>query len=244
MTSRFKLCRTILCGFLLCIFSAPVGAGIEISGGAGNGYEIEFRRLGSQAMDALLPLASLIEYQYHIDVFRLAKALKGVSIDFTCEDLLVNQKNVSAANSPPSLHIFVQEAHWLRLREEDKMQLVLHELLGLEYPGLDSRPGHEYELSKALNRRVFDFEIENVVLTVARLHMWQKDSVMVQRERTRHLGEWRPNEYEDEGEILEVYVQTFENSSPEAVRIYQVFLDQTGSIRKLEMSGGEGPIGP
>lgn len=60
--------------------------------------------------------------------------------------------------------------------------------------------------------------------------------------RTQIVGKYKDSG--DGGTILEVAVRTYENSSADAVRIYRLREDQTGSIVRAVLFSSEGPVGP
>jgi hypothetical protein len=60
--------------------------------------------------------------------------------------------------------------------------------------------------------------------------------------RSKIVGHYE--DYGDGGEVIEVAVRTYENSSRNAVRIYRLRQDITGAIVRAVLHSAEGPVGP
>jgi hypothetical protein len=215
-------------------------AGTEISGGGGNGAVAEFKYIGIRALSVL---ANRSDTQQLTKDFNAASALsvfKKTDVQITKKDLKLNGVDVAAINYPTPNQIIFEIASWDKLSDVSKIQLVIHEIIGLTHRNVldDSN----YEASRTLTLLVLRTGVENVALALATANYYRADQPRVQTERTRVLPVVK-DAYGEPLETTEVYVQTFENSSNESVRIYHVIQDITGAVIKAELVGSEGPVG-
>lgn len=242
MKILFLLLVGVSVGFPVATAGLPVAvAGTEISGGGGNGAVAEFLRLGTDSLHTLANRSDTLELTRNFDPGLAARIFATTRVESTKEDLTLLGQDVTAINYPGENRIVFEEHAWARLDKTGKLQLVLHEIVGLTHRKAVN--DGDYRVSKALTELTLRTGVENVALALALANSYQSERPRVQTNRTKVVGpytDWSG----DDGIITEVYVQTFENASPQAVRIYRVYEDATGGVVKVEMVGAEGPVGP
>ena len=216
-------------------------AGTEISGGGGNGAVAEFKNIGMKALTVLANRADTQKVMLDFNAMKALSVFKNTDVQITKKDLTLSGVDVAAINYPDSNQIIFEIASWDKLSDVSKIQLVIHEIIGLTHRNVldDSN----YEASRALTSLVLRSGVENVALNLAIANFYLADKPRVQTERTRLLPVVN-DEFGEPLQTTEVYVQTFENSSSESVRIYHVIQDVTGAVIKAELVGSEGMIGP
>lgn len=218
-------------------------AGVEISGGGGNGHVGEFRHIGRNALKLLEQKGVSRVLNLSLEPRFMLTKFNETRITSTREALFVDGQRVHAINYPSTNSVVFNELDWRGLRYAQKQRLVLHEVIRLAY-GTDQDKGYMY--SDEMVATLKTFTVEDVALTMARSGSAQPNRVKIQSKRT-HRESYKTMPEVDgtmEGYVYTIYVQTFENSSPEAVRIYRIWEDETGAVVKTEIVGGEGPIGP
>lgn len=236
--------RFILNLLALSFFLPSAYAGVEISGGGGNGHVGEFTDLARYSLGLLEQKGVYVVHGEQLDPRMMLKKLNESKITSTTQELILDGERVHAINYPSKAQIVFNEPVWIQLKHMERVRLVLHELIRLTFG--DSVNDKNYKYSGALVELLKSYTVEDVALAAAkagsgRPHMVKIQSHRTKRESYKTMPRIDPSML---GYVYTIYVQTYENSSADAVRIYKVWEDETGAVVRTEMVGGEGPIGP
>lgn len=212
--------------------------GTEVSGGGGDGELSEFRAIAFESLGKLFKLGFKVIETSKFNAKQAIEFMKSTDIEIVDLPIVLNGRTVTAVNYPSINKIILNRLNWNNLPQRSKKQLVLHEIIGLTHRGIidDSNYFVSSILLAALNKS----SIEEAVVALAAANSYIGNKAKVQSDRTNIVSKLNS----EGGITTEVYVQTFENSSPQSVRIYHVVEDVTGAIVKIILFSSEGPIGP
>jgi hypothetical protein len=227
--------------YLVLLPLQAFSAGRESGGGGGNGFAAEFRRLGAQAEQAFFEHQVINLAGKDFDHHPFRAVLEVLVLEPTQEQLTLEGKKVSSINYPASAKVVFNVDDWAKFDHDAKMQLVIHEILGLKYRNQfdDSR----YECSRQLLTLTKKFTFEAVALAAARAGNAIDYQMRLIPARTRVISEKPDGDGLGNDRITEVAVQTFENSSTTAVRVYHIYSHDMLGIRKVELVALEGGAG-
>ncbi|MBX2987738.1 MAG: hypothetical protein KF802_07550 [Bdellovibrionaceae bacterium] len=228
---------------ILQLFFASVAfAGGETSGGGGNGFAAEFRRFAQQASQAMFE-HQVIQVQGRNFDFRAFRAgVDSAAIVATRDRLVLNGLPVSAINYPLKNTIVFNVDDWAKLSQDSKIQLVIHEFLGLKYSNTIN--DSDYRWSADLLNLTKTFTVESVALDMARAGHASGFRMRLIPQRTKVIHRAPGKDGISSYQVTEVAIQTFENSSPTSVRIFRItFYDALG-VTKAELFKLEGAAGP
>lgn len=236
-----KTILTLISVILICTDASALLRGRESGGGGGNSAEAEFRRFAEQAAEAFFErqVITLMGKDFNHKVFRTS--LKNIKLTATDQILVLNGKKVSAINYPQRNEIVFNQKNWMSLQADTKMQLVIHEMLGLKYRGVfdDS----DYAYSQLLLVITKNFTVESVALSMARAGHPLAAHMRIIPTRTRVVAE-KPDELGLGNFITtEVAIQTFENGSKTSVRVYHVTVYDIGGVTDAKLVATEGAAG-
>ncbi len=112
---------------------ARVDFGSEGVGG-GNIYAAEFSEVARESIVKIFTFKPVFIEGFEIDAERMRDTFSKVKIFAVDQNLTIDGKPVYAINDPQKLHIYFNQVAWAQLRQDQKKQLVLHELIGLTFP--------------------------------------------------------------------------------------------------------------
>lgn len=231
----------ILLLFFTFSHTTAFAKGIEISGGGGgNSSAAEFFKIATDSLRILKNRNYERAYLSHFNLALIDNKIFDLKVIVYDEPLTLNGNRVTAINTQSTNTIHLYKYDWINLNYRAKVQLVIHELLGLTHGGLINDSSYTY--SKLLAESVLTQNIENIALTIAESNYYQSTRPIVDTTRTYII-----QTYYDEGEeitVSRVYVKTFENGSDLSVRVYEFEEDHTGSIIKITYVDSEGLVGP
>ncbi len=239
---KMRVLPSLLLLSALVLLPREAVCGRESGGGGGNGFVAEFRRLGEQAGQAFFEHQSIDLSGRSFDHRVFRSAIKAVALEPTRRKLVLKGQRVSAINYPALNKVIFNVADWAKLDRDAKMQLVIHELLGLRYRG--EFDDGSYEHSRVLLDLTRQFTFESVALAAARAGNAFDYKMKLIPERTKILSEMPDSDGLGHERITEVAVRTFEHSSAKAARIYHVHSHDMLGVRKVELVRLEGGAGP
>lgn len=228
----------------ICTFSflSYGSIGGESSVGGGNAEKAEYISITKNALARLASRGNLQLKGIKIEVALMSAKFKSTKVEPTQEKLALNGQPKQALNYPNENRIKFNQDEWKTLSLEKKTLLAIHELWGLSFPKLSDE---NYDFSRPLVDVVRDVTAEDVAVAMAKAGNLRADLVKAQGARTK-VSQYNSNSDDPTmiGLRFKIHVQTFENSSPNAVRIYMVSTDETGAVIDAKLIGSEGPVGP
>lgn len=208
--------KTLL-GILLFLGNSFCLAGTESSGGGGDASVAEFLRLGQKAYDAFFNHQLMTLEGKYFDHRPFKEALATVTLVTTKDSLVLKGKNVTAINYPTENKIILSEPGWQQLDVDTKMQLVIHEFLGLKYRSIFDDSNYVY--SRILLEATKQFTYELAALALARAGAANDFQMKIIPHLTKVTKIQDPEE-PHETEIYEVHIQTEPDCSSH--RIYEI----------------------
>lgn len=129
-------------------FAGPEGVG---HGGGGDPVAADFAKVAQDAINAMSTLRPVYVVGSHIDESRLQEKFAIASIKSVKGPLVLDGKTVIAINYPDKNEIVIDRSKWPSLGGDDKVQLAIHEFLGLTFPEISDA---NYQYSRELADRV------------------------------------------------------------------------------------------
>ena len=230
-----------LLAVILFLVPYTVFAGRESGAGGGNGFEGEMRRYCERFYEAVFEVQSVEVDGKKFDWRPLNEVLRKLHVNSTKKNLVVRNKSVTAINYPrASLIVFNSDA-WSKLDSTAKMQLTIHELLGLRYRS--SFDDTDFHISSVLLKVTQSFTVERVALAMARAGNAYGYLMKVIPERTKLIERKADSEGLGNVTVTEVAIQTFENSSNTSIRVYRIKEHDMVGTLSAELDHLEGAAG-
>lgn len=125
--------RTVrLLAIIFLMMAADSIASVGTRGG-GHPAAAEFASLANRMIAKIDLLSPVIIQSFRIDANRLLESYSRVKLFTVNHALQLDGNSVAAINDPQKMEIYFNENVWSELDEDQKLQLVIHEFLGLTF---------------------------------------------------------------------------------------------------------------